>query len=116
MAYVQPLELTGEQTAERSFLAKVYGWMVAGLSATAFTAWWIARDEALLRGVLSHLQGILLAGFLLPLALSYVVYRMAKPMAVGGFFLYALYEGVVLSVAFAFVDSQVLVSAFLLTG
>lgn len=116
MEIVQPRELTQGEAAVRSFLARVYGWMFWGLAATAFTGWWIARDEALLGAVLRNYRGIALVGVIVPMLLVGAVFRMGRTGATVGFMAYALFQGVFMSIAFAFVEKPVVISAFLLTG
>lgn len=118
-SFLQSLNnVSAEEMAERiqGVMRNVYLWMALGLLATAFTSAVVGFSPALLRVVDQFWWAFLLVEFGLVLGLSFGLSRMSVPVALGGFFLYAIVNGATLTlVVMAYTTASVL-SAFLATA
>lgn len=87
----------------RSFMYKVYGWMAAGLTLTAATAYVIFSNDAVFRYIFNNsivLILLFIAQLALVVSLSTLVQRMSTGTAALTFIAYAILNGVTLSSIF----------------
>ena len=98
-----------------NFMYKVYGWMAAGLTLTAGTAYYIFSNPALFHKIFSSplvLIALFLGQIALVIALSGFVMRMAMSTAIMAFLGYSLLTGVTLSSIFFVYQIQSIYLAF----
>lgn len=100
----------------RTILRNVYMWMMLGLSLTAVVAWWSANSPAMMRALFGsgRMPFFLLAigTFVLVVVLSRNIMSMSVPMAMGGFALYAVLNGLLVSSIFLAYTGTVIFQAF----
>ncbi|KKQ33136.1 MAG: hypothetical protein US49_C0002G0031 [candidate division TM6 bacterium GW2011_GWF2_37_49] len=102
-----------------NFMYKVYGWMTAGLSITAFTAYSIYDQQALFQAIIQNkilFFGILIAQIVLVIGLSALINKINFFFAATGFVVYSALVGVTLSVIFAVYQIQSIYMVFGLTA
>lgn len=102
-----------------SFMYKVYGWMTAGLSLTAFTAYSIYDKQDLFKAIFQNrilFFGIIIAQVLLAIGLSALINKISYFFAAIGFITYSALVGVTLSVIFAIYQIQSIYMVFGLTA
>jgi FtsH-binding integral membrane protein len=107
-------ELTGATAA--SFMAGVYRWMTLGLALTAGAALYVASNVPLAMTVARNVWPLVIAQFLVVLALSFLAQRMSGPVAALLFLGYAALTGVTLSGIFFIYSVGSIGTAFLLTA
>src|SRR5262245_33835009 len=86
--------------AARLFMARVYRWMVAGLTVTAAVAWYVASRPELLAGVISLRMPIIIGQLVLVLAFQFLASRVSGPVAAAMFLLYSFSVGLTFSFLF----------------
>ncbi|MCL2348166.1 MAG: Bax inhibitor-1/YccA family protein [Planctomycetaceae bacterium] len=84
-----------------TFMNRVYAWMTLGLAATGVTAWLVAANAPEVAFQPGVMFGLIIATLGLVIGLSMVAQRLPAPLAIGGFLLYAILNGVLFSVIFA---------------
>ena len=87
----------------RNFMYKVYGWMAAGLTITAGTAYYVFSNKAIFNYIFSTplvVMGLFLAQIALVISLSAMVMRMSLTTAALVFLGYSVLTGVTLSSIF----------------
>lgn len=106
----------GAKAKERTIIRNVYLWMTAGLALTAVVAWWSANSSVIrqvLFGSGSLPFYVLVFGtFILVMVLSRNIMKMSVPAAMGGFALYAVLNGVMMSFVFLAYTGNVIFQAF----
>lgn len=101
----------------RSFLARVYGWMAAGLAVTGMVAYITANKfPALFARAPQAVLVLLIVEVLLVGALSGAIRRMSAATATGVFVIYAALNGVTLSYVFLLYTAESIASTFFVTG
>lgn len=107
---------SGAQVRYRTILRNVYMWMTVGLSLTAVVAWWAANSVTMRNILFGNGRApffILIAGtFLLVFLLSRNIMKMSVTAATGGFVLYAVLNGVLMSFIFMAYTGTVIFQAF----
>jgi hypothetical protein len=104
------------QESQRAFMARVYGWMFAGLSTTALIATYTATNRELFATVLQWHLGLLLAQLGAVFALSALAPRLSGAVAGALFLGYSALTGLTLSVIFHVYTLGSIGQAFLLTA
>src|SRR5215470_7471597 len=107
-------ELTG--TTAASFMAGVYRWMTLGLAVTAGVAFYTASNVQLAMTVARNVWPLVIAQFLLVLALSFMAQRVSGPVAALMFIAYAGLTGLTLSGIFFIYSVGSIGTAFLITA
>jgi len=107
-------ELTG--TTAATFMAGVYRWMTLGLAVTAGVALYTASDVQRAMAVARNVWPLIIAQFVLVLALSFLAQRISGPVAALLFMLYAGLTGVTLSGIFFIYPIGSIGTAFLITA
>lgn len=117
----QQRQLTEDQIKieQANFIAKVYGWMCAALVITGLTAWYVAQTEELILALLSNkflFYGLLIGEVLLVGYISKALPTMNVMMAKALFFLYAMANGLTLSLIFVIFTASSIASSFFITA
>ena len=112
----QPVDALAVEGAQRTFMARVYRWMFAGLAITGSVALYTASTPALVRPVAQYIFPLLIAELLLVLALSWLAPKISGPVAATLFILYAGLNGLTFSILFLVYQLGSIGSAFLLTA
>lgn len=106
----------GGELAQRTFMARVYRWMFAGLGITGGVALYTASTPEILRPVSQFLFPLMIAELVLVFALSWLAPRIGGVLAATLFILYAALNGLTFSVLFLVYQLGSIGEAFLLTG
>jgi uncharacterized protein len=104
---------------ESRFLTRVYGWMSAGLVATALVASYVASNEDVARVVIGNkliFYGLMFAELGLVVWLSGMIGKMSATTASAVFLFYSALNGVTLSVIFFAFTRSSIASTFLVTA
>ncbi|CCG54446.1 Putative transmembrane protein of unknown function, Inner membrane family protein [Flavobacterium indicum GPTSA100-9 = DSM 17447] len=117
----QQRQLTEDQIKieQANFIAKVYGWMCAALLATGLTAWYVAQSEEIIVALVTNkilFYGLLFGEILLVGYISRALPTMNVSMAKALFFLYAIANGLTLSLIFVIFTTTSIASAFFITA
>ncbi len=106
----------GAQARYRTILRNVYMWMTVGLSLTAVVAWWSANSPTVRQLMFGNgrLPFFVLAigTFVLVVVLSRNIMKMSVSAAMGGFALYAVLNGFLMSFIFLAYTNTVIFQAF----
>jgi FtsH-binding integral membrane protein len=104
---------------QANFIAKVYGWMSAALVLTGLTAWYVAQTEEIILALISNkilFYGLLIGEVLLVGYISKALPTMNVNTAKALFFLYAIANGVTLSLIFVIFTASSIASSFFITA
>ena len=117
----QQRQLTEDQIKieQANFIAKVYGWMCAALLVTGLTAWYVAQSEEIIVALVTNkilFYGLLFGEILLVGYISRALPTMNVSMAKALFFLYAIANGLTLSLIFVIFTTTSIASAFFITA
>jgi FtsH-binding integral membrane protein len=105
--------LAGEHS---TFLNRVYRYMALGLAATGLTAMWVSTNEEALRFALGNLWLLVIAEFVLVLALSAMATKLSKTAALTMFLAYATLSGLTLAPIFLVYAKGSIATTFFVTG
>jgi hypothetical protein len=103
----------------RAFIRSVYAWMFGGLLLTAFASLWVVSSPAMQRLILRNpmmMIVLIIAEFGLVIAISAGLRRFSAATAASMFLVYALLNGLTLSVIFFAYRGQSIVQAFVVAG
>lgn len=100
------------QTRVSSFVRSVYAWMAMGLALTGTVAFYVATNEALFAIARKGFILFAIGELVLVILLSARVGRLKASTATGIFLLYALLNGVTLSIIFAIYAKATIASTF----
>jgi uncharacterized protein len=117
----QPSFLTQEQIAreQASFITKVYMWMTLALGITGVIAWTVAGSPTLINIFLANkivFYGLIIGELALVAYLSLAVQRMSANMATFTFLMYAVLNGLTLSLIFLVYTLGSIASTFFVTA
>ncbi|WP_205727864.1 Bax inhibitor-1/YccA family protein [Flammeovirga pectinis] len=104
------------EDVQSSFMAKVYGWMSAGLIITALTSMFIANTYELVQMVASARWVLIIAQLGLVFAISGAINKLSSTTATLLFLLYSALTGATLSSIFYVYDINAIVSTFFVTA
>ena len=102
-----------------AYIAKVYLWMCMGLAVTALTAFLFASNTNWVIGFITNpilFYGSLIGEFVLVIALSRAIMRLSFPAAAGLFGLYAVLNGLTLSVILLAYTGTSVFTTFVITA
>ncbi len=99
-----------------AFISKVFGWMFIGLLLTAGAAYYISTDINIVNTVYRYIFLFLIGEIILVSVLSARITRLRYGTAISMFLIYAVLNGVTLSVIFLAYTKQSLVTAFAITA
>ncbi len=101
--------------AQRTYLARVYGWMVGGLALTGVVAGWAVTSETYWSIIIEN-SWLIWVGFglqlLIVMGLSGAIHRMSSAVASGTFLLYAGLNGLTLATLGAIYTSESIATTF----
>ncbi len=112
-----PVSLEDAQltSLETSFINRVYGWMTFGLAVTGLIAYFTATSPAMMKFCLTHqwvFMVLMLAELGLVIALSGAIKKINAGAATFGFLLFAILNGLTLSVIFLSYQMGSIAAAF----
>jgi uncharacterized protein len=116
----QPQYSEAQIAAEQAeFLRKVYAFMAGGLALTALTAWLVAHSQAAVELIVGNriiFYGLLISELLMVGFFSRLVRNMTASGAASLFFLYAIVNGLTLSVIFLVYTTASITTTFMVTA
>jgi uncharacterized protein len=115
----QPLSAEQIKAEQARFMVKVYGWMTAALVVTAFVSMYVASSQNLIEMIVVNrlaFYGLIIAEIGIVWYLSSKVQTMTANTATLWFFLYALLNGLTLSVIFLVYSASSIASTFFITA
>lgn len=115
----QPLDYVQPGTrVVATFMNAVYAWMCVGLALTAGTAFFVSTQKEVLRTILSPgmLIFLILAQLGLVMVISWATQRVSAALATALFLLYAVLNGLTLSVIFLVYSLPAITAAFIVTA
>ena len=118
-AIYQSAEFQQELAIQRTFMARVFGWMTIGLLATALTALVFAGTPALQNAVFGNRGiaiGMLLFYVIVGLGFGFIVRSIPSPVAMTLFIVYSILTGVVFSTLFHVYTSASIYGTFFITS
>ena len=107
--------VAGQDTRVREFIRGVYAWMFGGLALTTAAALWVVNSTAMQELVLRNRMvffGLIIAEFALVMWTQVRITRMSAASAASAFLVYALLNGLTLSVIFFVYSSAAIYQAF----
>lgn len=114
-AYGDASSMLAEESA-RVFMQRVYWWMSVGLGITGVTSFLVASNQALFAALAPNFMLLMLGGFGLVVAFSFLAQKVSGPVAAGMFLAYALINGLVFSVLFYVYTLGSIAQAFFITA
>jgi FtsH-binding integral membrane protein len=120
-ARLEPENFSPSQVADEQamFLRKVYAYMGAGLLLTALTAFLVAHSPTARELIIGHrgvFYGLMVAELLMVIAFSSLARTMSASGAASLFFLYAITNGLTLSVIFLVYTQASIATTFVVTA
>ncbi len=107
--------ITVEESA-RLFMGRVHRWMIAGLTLSAATAWFVASSPGILSAVAPLFPVIIIGKLVLVLAFGWLAPRVSAVVAATMFLLYSFSTGVVFSLLFIAYELGSIFHAFAITA
>jgi len=110
-----PIKGTQAQVIINEFIRSVYNWMAVGLGITGLVAFYVSRNEPLLKIIFGNqllFFGLIIGQLILVFTLSSRVHKMQAATATGLFVLYAGLNGVVFSSIFLIYTQSSITSTF----
>ena len=105
-----------EASVASIFMRQVYQWMTVGLGVTALTAYAVFSSHTLMMAILTNrllMIALIVVEFGFVIALSSAIHKMSSGVATGVFLIYALLNGLTLSVIFVTYPIGNIANAFL---
>ncbi|HUO10661.1 MAG TPA: Bax inhibitor-1/YccA family protein [Phycisphaerae bacterium] len=118
-AITQSAEFQEELAIQRTFMARVFGWMTIGLLVTALTALAFAEVPALHNAVFNNpgvAIGLLITYFVVGLGFGFLFRSVPSPVAAAMFVVYSVVTGIVLSTVFLVYTSASIYGTFFITA
>jgi FtsH-binding integral membrane protein len=106
-------------TEQANFMRKVYGYMSAGLGATALTSWGLSQSTDAMNYLMMNswlFFALLIAEFILVSVLAAAVRNVRAPTAAAMFFGYSVLNGVTLSLLFLLYTKASLMATFVVSA
>jgi uncharacterized protein len=93
-------EYQAELAAQRTFMARVYGWMTLGLLATAFTALAIASSPAMIKTIFASggFWILIIAELAIAFSFQWAIRFVPVPLAAAMFIVYSVLTGATISI------------------
>jgi len=101
------------------YLTKVYNWMALALFLTGLVAYFTASSSQMTELILSSkiiFYGLIIGELLLVVYLSRAIHKLSQSMAISVFLLYAVLNGLTMSVIFLVYTSESIASTFYITA
>ncbi len=109
-------ETTQTRSVVNSFIQSVYNWMTVGLALTGIIAFYVASQPAILSVVLRLFIPLIIAELGLVFYLSFKIAKMEAKTATAMFVIYAMLNGLTMSVIFLAFAKATIASAFFITA
>jgi FtsH-binding integral membrane protein len=115
---LQSAEFQQELGIQRTFMARVYGWMTIGLLITALTALVVASDRAIAQAVLGTglLWVLIIAQLGVVIVFSAALNKLPVPVAATLFLIYSALTGTTLSIILLVYTASSVASTFFITA
>ncbi len=118
-AIYQSAEFQQELGIQRTFMARVFGWMTIGLLVTALTALVFAGTPVLQKAIFNSpgvAIGLLVFYVIIGLGFGFIVRSIPSPVAMGLFIVYSIITGVVFSTIFIVYTQASIYGTFFVTA
>jgi FtsH-binding integral membrane protein len=115
----QSTEYQQELAIQRTFMARVYGWMTVGLLTTAVTSLAIASSESLIRMFILNrpiMFGLIIAQVVVAMGFMFLIQKLPAAVATGLFLVYSVLTGMTLSVLLLVYTMQSVSATFFITA
>jgi len=115
----QQVSVSHAYVEENDFIHRVYTWMAVGLAITAFVAYYVSSSQYLVNAILGNMivfYGLLIAELLTVLGLSVLVKKVSSQIAAFLFVLYAVLNGLTISVIFLIYTISSIGSVFIVAA
>ena len=111
-------EYQAELAAQRTFMARVYGWMTIGLLATAFTALVVASSQDLVKTIFvsGGIWILVIAELAIALGFRAALRVVPVPVAAAMFLVYSVLTGATLSILLLVYTASSVASTFFVTA
>ncbi len=120
MDYISTVEEKQAQKAVLStFMSNVYGWMCAGLLATALTSWLTVNSESALQFIFGNQMvffGLFIAEILLVAVIAGAIHKLSAMTASLLFMLYTILTGLTISAIFLIYTSESIAGTFVVAA
>ncbi len=115
----QSAEFQQELTAQRTFMARVFGWMTIGMLVTAVTAFALDATPTIRQAIMGNtgiFWTLIIVQFGVALAFGFLLNKLPAAVAAVLFLVYSLITGVVFSSLFLIYNIGTLYAAFFITA
>ena len=109
----------GIKSYQALFITKVYNWMALALFITGLVSYFVASSPAMLNIIVGSklvFYGILIAELLLVIYLTRSIQKLSQNMVVAGFLIYAVLNGLTMSIIFLVYTSNSIATTFYVTA
>ena len=110
------LEHAGRSAMAAAFMNRVFGWMAGGLGVSGAVAWWVMGSEGALQTVAGFFLPLVIAEFVLVIALSAALHKMSSATAAGAFLVYSALNGLTLGLVVAMYTGASVANVFFVTA
>ncbi len=111
-------EYQAELAAQRTFMARVYGWMTIGLLATALTALVVASSPDLIKTIYTSggIWVLIIAELAIAIGFNFVLRSVPVPLAAAMFLVYSVLTGATLSIILLIYTASSVAATFFITA
>ena len=109
----------GIKSYQALFITKVYNWMALALFITGLVSYFVASSPEILNIIVGSkmvFYGILIAELLLVIYLTRSIQKLSQNMVVAGFLIYAVLNGLTMSIIFLIYTSNSIATTFYVTA
>jgi len=109
----------GIKSYQALFITKVYNWMALALFITGLVSYFVASSPEMLNIIVGSklvFYGILIAELLLVIYLTRSIHKLSQNMVVAGFLIYAVLNGLTMSIIFLIYTSNSIATTFYVTA
>ena len=109
----------GIKSYQALFITKVYNWMALALFITGLVSYFVASSPEMLNIIVGSklvFYGILIAELLLVIYLTRSIHKLSQNMVVAGFSIYAVLNGLTMSIIFLIYTSNSIATTFYVTA
>ena len=109
----------GIKSYQALFITKVYNWMALALFITGLVSYFVASSPEMLNIIVGSkmvFYGILIAELLLVIYLTRSIQKLSQNMVIAGFLIYAILNGLTMSIIFLIYTSNSIATTFYVTA
>ena len=109
----------GIKSYQALFITKVYNWMALALFITGLVSYFVASSPEMLNIIVGSklvFYGILIAELLLVIYLTRSIHKLSQNMVITGFLIYAVLNGLTMSIIFLIYTSNSIATTFYVTA